>query len=122
MEQRLVVQPPRRSDRPTLRDSHVACFTDFTHAPRGTHDFGRAPHNTHDFARATRDLNSHDSARVSCDFDVPALLALPSGCTGATDTASTSAVAAGEGHTGGTSSQPSSDDHTDETGLPATVI
>jgi hypothetical protein len=37
-----------------------------------------------------------------------------------TDTASTSAVIAGVGRTGGTSGQPSSDDHTDKAGLPAT--
>jgi hypothetical protein len=42
----------------------------------------------------------------------------PSCCAGATDTASTSVVAVGEGSTGGTSSPPSSDDHAGKAGLP----
>jgi hypothetical protein len=37
-----------------------------------------------------------------------------------TGTASTLAVATGKGRTSGTSSQPSSDDHADEAGLPTT--
>jgi hypothetical protein len=48
-----------------------------------------------------------------------ALLASPSGCARATGIASTSAVAADEGYTNGTSSQHSSDDHIGEAGLPA---
>jgi hypothetical protein len=39
------------------------------------------------------------------------------GCAGATDTASISAITAGKGRTGGSSNQPSPDDHTDEAGL-----
>jgi hypothetical protein len=62
-------------------------------------------------------LPHHDFAHVS---GVPALLASPSGCTGATNTASTSAAVTSEGHTGGTSGQPSSDDHAGEAGLPTT--
>jgi hypothetical protein len=108
------------SDRPTPRNSFVVYFTDFCRAPRCAHDFGRAPRGTHDSTRATRDLNVHDFARASSCTGVLALLASPSGYTGATDTASTSAVTTGESHTGGTSDQPSSNDHTGETGLPAT--
>jgi hypothetical protein len=48
-----------------------------------------------------------------------ALLASFSGYAGATGTASTSAVATSKGCTGGPSGQPSFDDHTGETGLPA---
>jgi hypothetical protein len=44
----------------------------------------------------------------------------PSGYTGATSTASTSAVATGECRINGTSSEPSSDDHAGKVGLSAT--
>jgi hypothetical protein len=42
------------------------------------------------------------------------------GYVGATGIASTSVVTAGDGHTGGTSGQPSSNDHTGVAGLPDT--
>jgi hypothetical protein len=44
---------------------------------------------------------------------------LPSGYAGATGTTSTSAVTVGKGRTGGTSGQPSFDDHMGEAGLSA---
>jgi hypothetical protein len=59
----------------------------------------------------------HDSAHASRGFGALALLVSPLGCTGATGTASTSAVAIGEGRTGGTYGQHSSDDHMGEVGL-----
>jgi hypothetical protein len=46
----------------------------------------------------------------------------PSGYAGANDTASTSAVATSKGCTGGSSSQPSSDDHAGEAGLLADKV
>jgi hypothetical protein len=99
---------PRWSDCLALHSSFVSYFVNFHHAPRGTHNFDYAPCGAHNPTRA-----SHSSA-------VPALLTLPLGCAGATSTTSTSAVAAGEGRTCGTSGQPSSDDHVDEVRLPAT--
>jgi hypothetical protein len=78
----------------------------------------------HDSIRATRDIDIHDSSRVTRGTSVLALpTALPmspSSYAGATDTTSTSAVAVREGRTGGTSGQPSSDDHAGEVGLPTT--
>jgi hypothetical protein len=62
----------------------------------------------------------HDSARTSRGTGAPTLLTLPSGCAGATGTASTSVVTTDKGHTSGTSDQPSSDDHVGEAGLLAT--
>jgi hypothetical protein len=61
------------------------------------------------------DLSLYDSGRITCG-SAP-LLASPSGYVRATGTSSTSAVAAGEGRTNGTSSQSSSDDHVGEAGL-----
>jgi hypothetical protein len=66
------------------------------------------------------DPGVHDSDRATRGTDVPALLVSPSGCVGATGTASTSAVADDEGRTGGTYGQPSSDDHVSKAGLLAT--
>jgi hypothetical protein len=66
-----------------------------------------------------RDPGMHDSTHASHGTSVPILLVSPSGCAGATGITSTSAVAVGEGHTGGTSGQPSSDDHAGEARLPA---
>jgi hypothetical protein len=60
-----------------------------------------------------------DSSRAFRSSGIPALLASPSSCAGATDTASTSVVIASEGRIGGTSGQPSSDDHAGAAGLPA---
>jgi hypothetical protein len=71
-----------------------------------------------------RDASVHESGRSTRGSDVPdlpiALLVSPSGCMGATGTASISEVAIGEGHSGGTSGQPSSDDQMGEAGLLAT--
>jgi hypothetical protein len=82
------------------------CFVDFCRALRGTHNSTRATHGPgiHNFAHGS---------------DVPALLTSPLGCAGATGTATTSAVAAGESRTGGTSG-PSTDDHAGEVGLSTT--
>jgi hypothetical protein len=63
-----------------------------------------------------RNLSLYDSGRTTSGS--ARLLASPSGYVRATGTTSTSAVAAGEGHTNGTSSQSSSDDHVGEAGLP----
>jgi hypothetical protein len=107
---------PRRSDRPRnrgwwsdrhpgwldclpLHGSFVACFADFCRAQHGALDFSRAPHGAHDSTPTSRSITSF------------------SGCAGAIDTASTSAVAASEGRSDGTSAQPPSDDHAGEVGL-----
>jgi hypothetical protein len=112
------------SDRQAHRSFIVSCFIDFGCTPCGAHDFDRAPRDTYNSTGTTCDLGVHDSDHASCGTDVPtlplALLASPSGCVGATRTASTSAVATGKGCTGGTSGQPSSDDHMGEAGLPST--
>jgi hypothetical protein len=100
---------PRWSNRPTLHGPFVACFANFGRASRCAHDFGGGP-------RDTPDSNSN-SGCASCGSSVPALLMSPSGCAGAIGTAPTLAVAAGEGRTGGTSDQPSSNDHAGEAGL-----
>jgi hypothetical protein len=104
---------PRWSDRSTIHGSCIAYFV----------VFNRAPCSTHDSTHATRGPDIHESGCATHDTGVPALptalLMSPSGCAGATGTASTSAVAAGEGHTDGTSDQHSSDDHTSEVELPA---
>jgi hypothetical protein len=92
------------SDPQDLRCSFVACFTDFSRPLCGAHDFGCAQRGT------------LDSTRGSENLPAP-ILASRSGCVKATNTASTSAVVAGEGRTGGTSGQSSSDDHTDEAGV-----
>jgi hypothetical protein len=94
-------------------------------APRGTPMTSVAPpRGGHYSTRATHDPSIHDSNNATHGTDVPALSASLfmslSTCAGATSTASTSAVAASEGHIGGTSSQPSFDDHTSETRLPTT--
>jgi hypothetical protein len=87
-----------QSDRLTLRSSSVACFVDLNRLLCGALDFGCTPRGV------------HDSDRVTHGSSVPALpaalLASPSGCAGATDTASTSAAATGEGRTSGLSGQP----------------
>jgi hypothetical protein len=65
----------------------------------------------------------HNSGHATRGSSVPtlpaALLVSPLGCARAIGTASTSAVATGEGRTGGSSDQPSFDDHVGEAGLPA---
>jgi hypothetical protein len=99
----------RWSNRPALHGPFIACFANFGRASRCAHDFGGGP-------RDTPDSNS-DSGCASYGSSVPALLISPSGCVGAIGTAPTSAVAAGEGRTGGTSDQPSSNDHAGEAGL-----
>jgi hypothetical protein len=104
---------PKRSDHQALRSSFVTCFT----------DFGCTPRDALDSTCAMRDPGVHDSGRTTRASDVlavpAALLASPSGCVGATGTASTSTIIDGEGRIGGTSDQPSSDDHVGEAGLPA---
>jgi hypothetical protein len=136
--QRLAVQPPARtvrpclhrhrpqrcwqSDRPALRGFFVACFIDIHHAPRSAHDFGCTPPSANDTTRSMHGLGIHDSARASHGSNILALLASPSGGAAATDTTSTSAIATGEGRTGGTSTQSSPDDHMGEAGLLATTL
>jgi hypothetical protein len=108
------IRHPKQFDRQALHNTFVACFT----------DFGRAPRSTHDSAHVTCGPNFHDSSCATRGTGVPtlpaALLTLPSGYAEATNTASVSAVATGEGCTGGTLAQPSSNDHVDKAGLPAT--
>jgi hypothetical protein len=77
----------------------------------------RTPHDTDDSTCASHGPSVHDFAHASRDSDIPALLTPPSGCAGATDTVSTSAVTASKGHTCGTSDQPSSNDRAGEAGL-----
>jgi hypothetical protein len=93
-------------------------------SPLVAHYFGRTPCGTYDSTRATRGTGIRNSGHTTCDTNIPALPAAlptsPSTCAGATNTASTSAVVTSEGRTGGTSSQPSSDDHTGEAGLAGT--
>jgi hypothetical protein len=90
---------PGRSDHLPLHDSFIACFADFCRAQHGAPDFGRAPRDAHDSTPASHSITSF------------------SGCAGAIDTASTSAVTASEGYTSGTSDESSSDDHASEAGL-----
>jgi hypothetical protein len=95
---------PRRSDHQALCNYFVACFVDFSRTPRGAHDFGLAPCSAHDSTLATRSSDVHNSDRTTRGIDVialpAALLASPSGCTRATDTASTSTIITGKGRTG----------------------
>jgi hypothetical protein len=93
-----------QSDRLPPCGSFVGCLTDFFHALSDTHNFDCLSHSALDSTCATRGPDIHDSAHASH----------------ATSTASTSTVVASEGRTGGTSGQPSFDDHTSEAGLPAT--
>jgi hypothetical protein len=106
-----------------LCSTSVACFADLDRLPCGAHDIGNAPPGALDSIRATCDPAIYDSGhatRGSGISGLPAkLLALPSGYAGATDTSSTSAVATDKGRIGGSSDQPSSDDHAGEEGLPA---
>jgi hypothetical protein len=99
------------SDRPTLHSTSVACFADLSRLPCGAHDFGCTPR------------GALDSTCAMCGPDVPALpivlLTSPSGYAGVTGIATTSAVAAVKGRTGGSSCQLSYDDHAGEEGLPA---
>jgi hypothetical protein len=98
-------------------------LANFSHAPCGAQDLNHAPRSALVSTLATRVPGVHNSGRATRDYGVTALpvalLASPSGCTGATDTTSTSAVATGEGCTSGSSGQCSYDDHTGEVGLPA---
>jgi hypothetical protein len=76
-------------------------------APFVAHEFGCAPRGTLDSNYATRGPGVHDSGRAtrgSYMLALPAaLLVLPSGCAGASSTASTSVVTASEARTSGTS-------------------
>jgi hypothetical protein len=89
----------------------------------GAHDFGCAPRSTLDSTRTTRGPSIHNFGRATCGSSIPtlpaALLMSPSGCVRAIGTASTSAVAVSKDCTGGSSGQPSPDDHAGEVGLPA---
>jgi hypothetical protein len=76
-------------------------------------------HRADDSARTSRGPGVRDSTRASRGSGNPELLTSPSSYTGATSTATTSAVVTSEGRTGGTSGQPSSDDNAGEAGLPA---
>jgi hypothetical protein len=105
-----------------LHGFFVAYFADFHHAPHGAHDFSCTPPSANDTTYAMHGLGIHDSARASRGSSILALLASPSGYATATDITSTSIVATGEGRTGGTSGQSSSDDHTGEAGLLATGL
>jgi hypothetical protein len=98
---------PRRSDRLPPRHPVVGRLTNIHRALRGTDDS----------TRASRGPDVHDSTRASRSSSIPASLMSPSNCVRATNTSSTSEVAASEGCTGGTSSQPSSDYHMSEAGL-----
>jgi hypothetical protein len=85
-------------------------------------DFGCAPRGSLDSTRATCGPIVYDSGCTTHGSDVlalpVALLASPSSYVRATDIASTSSVTVDEGRTGGSSSQPSSDDHVSKAGLP----
>jgi hypothetical protein len=133
-EQRLMVKPLAQavkpasvlggeggSDRQDQSRSFITCFTNFGYPPCGAHVFGAAPRDALDSTRATHGPGVYDYDRTTHGSRaLPApLLVSPSGCARATSTASTSAVTTGEGRTGGTSGQSSSDDHTGEAGLPA---
>jgi hypothetical protein len=108
---------PGQSDRPGNKGWRSDC-----HPRRSDHPPPRRPiiDGIAEIHRASCGLGIRDSTHASRGSDIPALLTSPSGCAGATGTASTSAVAASEGRTDGTSSQPSSDDHAGEAELPAT--
>jgi hypothetical protein len=84
------------------------------------HDFSCVPCGALDSTRTTHGPDVYDYSRTTRGPGaLPApLLALPSGYVRATDTTSTSAVTVGEGHTGSTSGESSSDDHEGEAGLP----
>jgi hypothetical protein len=84
-------------------------------SPSGFAEFDRLPGGALDSTRATRGPSIYDHSCTTRGFE--ALLAPPSGCARATVTASTSVVTIGEGYTGGTSGQSSSDDHAGEAGL-----
>jgi hypothetical protein len=80
----------------TSPDPHVVPLTPPTpRVPPDIHNSGHATHGSDVLAQPV------------------ALLTSPSGCTGATGTASTSVVANGEDRSGGSSGQLSSDDHVD---------
>jgi hypothetical protein len=96
----------------------IACFIDLRRASCHAHAFDCAPRGSNDSTRATRGLGVHNSTHASGGSGIPALLASPSGYTRATGTTSTSVDAVGEGHTGGSSGQPSFD-HVGKERLPA---
>jgi hypothetical protein len=106
------------SDLQALRNSS---FTNLSRPLCSAHDFGYAPLGALDSNHATHDPDVHDFGRATCPSDIPAppatLLVSPLGYVGATGTTSTSTVAASKGCTGGTSSQPSSDDHVGKAGF-----
>jgi hypothetical protein len=112
------VTPGGQTTRPLVTPLSAASLTSTMPraAPCAAPTTSVAPHAS---TRATRGPGVHDFARASRGSDVPALLTSPSGYVGATGTASTSAITVGEGRTSGTSGQPSSDDHTGETGISA---
>jgi hypothetical protein len=88
-------------------------------APCSLYDFGCAPCGALNSTRTTRGPGIYDYSRTTHGSRaLPApLLAPPLGYARVTDTASTSAVTASEGRTGGTSGQSSSDDHSGEAGF-----
>jgi hypothetical protein len=108
---------PERSDHPILRGFFIAYFVDLRRALRCANAFGCAPQGAHDSTCATRVLNVYDSTHASRSSGIPTLLTSPLGYTRVIGTASTLEVIAGEGRTGGTSGQPSSNDHVGEVGF-----
>jgi hypothetical protein len=90
-------------------------------APRAALTTFGAPRSALNSSSVTRGPGVYDYGRTTRGPGaLPApLLTSPLGCARATSTASTSAVAVGEGHTGGTFDQSSFDDHTGKVGLPA---
>jgi hypothetical protein len=116
--QRLEVRPPHWAVRPPHPcRSFVVCFAKFGRA----HDFGCAQRGALNSTCVTHGHGVYNHSRTTSGSGaLPApLLASPSGCARATITASTSAVAAGEGCTGGTFGQSSSNDHAGKAELPA---
>jgi hypothetical protein len=115
---------PRNRSWQTLRRTFIAYFANYGSTSRGAHDFGCSPSGAYDSSHATRSPDIHNSSCTMHGPDVPTLVATlfvpPSGKVGATGTTSTLAFPIGEGCTGGTSSQPSSDDHVGEARLSAT--
>jgi hypothetical protein len=87
--------------------------------PCSLYDFGCTPCGALNSTRTTRGPGVYDYGRTTrgCGALPVPLLAPPLGYARVTDTASTSAVTASEGRTGGISGQSSSDDHSGEAGF-----
>jgi hypothetical protein len=113
------VSPGGLTTRPCIAPSPPASPT--SAAPHAASTTSVHPRGALDSNGATCGLSIHYSGHATHDSGIPdlpaALVGSPSGCTRATGTASTSAVTTGEDCTGGTSGQPSSDDHVGEAGL-----